>query len=150
MYRAIETNFAVAAVIRRFILSIDHSLTTTNWINVIYHENEQFSQRGLVYSTLRRNSFKLAKKPQNLSQDENVIFLVVIRGKNWLSFCHHRLTCDQAICVFLFVWETKKKSAVSQVNHRQTRRIVCQIPVIIKHQALWVRERESELDSGVD
>ena len=43
-------------------------------INVIYHENEQFSQRGLVYSTFRRNSFKLAKKPQNLSQDENVIF----------------------------------------------------------------------------
>ena len=81
MYCAIETNFVIAAVVIRFILSIDHSLTTTNWINVIYHENEQFSQRGLVYSTLRRNSFKLAKKPQNLSKDENAIVLVVIREK---------------------------------------------------------------------
>ena len=30
---------------------------------------------------MRRNSFKLAKKPQNLSQDENAIVLVVIREK---------------------------------------------------------------------
>ena len=41
----------------------------------------QMCIRDRVYSTLRRNSFKLAKKPQNLSQDENVIFLVVIREK---------------------------------------------------------------------
>ena len=30
MYSALETNFVVAAVFIRFILSIDHSLTTTN------------------------------------------------------------------------------------------------------------------------
>ena len=30
MYSAPETNFVVAAVVVRFILSIDHSLTTTN------------------------------------------------------------------------------------------------------------------------
>ena len=97
---------------------------------------------------MRRNSFKLAKKPQNLSQDENVIFLVVIREKKLTFLLSPQANLRSGDLRLPFcLGDEKKKGAVSQVNHRQTRRTVCQIPVIIKHQALWVRERESELES---